>query len=132
MCSGSWWVAALCSKFSTLSAPASSRRYAMSARLSRTEPGILRFFQRFFLFFVFGPPLPEWFFARFPFQDAARAFDCRAGDRLEQDSFRRRLHDGLCAVLNFKLPPNPSWNDHLALNRERNRFYFGCIRHASK
>src|SRR5439155_22565445 len=132
MCSGSWPAAALCSKFSTLSAPASSRKYAMSAKLSRTESAILGFFQRFFLFFVFRPQLPKWPFARFTFQNAPRAFDRRAGDRPEQDSLRRGLTDCLCAILDFKLLADSAWNDHLALHGERNCLCFGCVRHDFK
>src|SRR6478752_4247412 len=113
MCNGSCRVAALCSKLSTLSAPASSRRYAMSAKLSRTEPGIPGFFQCFFFFLIFRPPLPEWLFARFPLQNAAGAFDGRASDRLEQDSLRRRLHDCFRAVFDFKFPADPPRNDNL-------------------
>src|SRR5262249_38031049 len=118
MCSGSWRVAALCSKFSTLSAPASSRRYAMSAKLSRTEPGIPGFFQCFFFLLVFRPPLPEWLFAGFPLQNAASAFDGRASDRLEQDSLRCHLHNRFGAVFDFKFPADPPGNDNLAFDGE--------------
>jgi hypothetical protein len=52
----------------------SSRKYATSGKLSRTEPGIFRFFLRFLFFFVFRPPLAEWLFARGPFENSARAF----------------------------------------------------------
>src|SRR5262249_2673968 len=105
-------------KFSTLSAPASSRRYAMSAKLSRTEPGIPRFLELFFFLLVFRPPLAQWLFSRFPLQNAAGAFDGRASDRLEQDSLRRRLYHRLRGILDFKFPADPSGNDNLPFDGE--------------
>src|SRR6266446_5159375 len=104
----------------------------MRAKLSRTEPRILRFFERFLLFLVFCPPLSEWFFARFALQNTAGAFDRRGGDRLEQDSIRRCLDDCFRAVLDFKLPANPSRNDNLPFYGERDRFQSACIPHEVK
>src|SRR5437899_10415115 len=100
----------------------------MSAKLSRTEPGIPGFFQRFFFLLVISPPLPERLFARFPLQNAAGAFDGRASDRLEQDSLRRRLHDGFGAILDFKFAADPPGNDYLPFDCEWNGFRLGCIR----
>src|SRR5437867_13150165 len=91
----------------------------MSAKLSSTEPGISRFFQRFFVFLVFSPPLPQWLFSGFLLENPAGTGDRRGSNWLQQNSFWSRLDNGFCPILYLELLANPPRYHHLALGRER-------------
>src|SRR6266436_9821221 len=101
MCRGASFRPAVTSKFSTASAPCSSRKYAISAKLSSTLAG-MTFLQFLFLFCVRRPFFREGLVAGFPLYDSAPLPDQGGGDRLQEDTFRGGLHDCFGAVLNIK------------------------------
>jgi hypothetical protein len=67
------------------------------------------------LFLVLGPLVGKRLIARFRLENAAPAPDERSGYRLQQNPFRCGLNDGLGAVFDVELLPQPRGDDDLAL-----------------
>jgi hypothetical protein len=77
-----------------------------------------RFFQSLFFLLVFSPPSPERFFARLPFEQAARPPDRRGRERLEDDVVVLFVNDSASSLTDFEILSQPLWNDHLPFRRE--------------
>src|SRR5712671_5888442 len=105
MCIGSSRRPARSSSAATFSSPASPRRNASSAKLSRTTRAalILRFLQCFLFRRVLGPLLGERLAPRPAFEDATQTSDRVFRHWLEQDPLRRGLHNGARAILDVEL-----------------------------
>src|SRR2546423_1145595 len=129
MCNGESFFPAATSRFSTVSAPGSSRKYAMRAKLSRTLPG-MAFLEFLLLLLMLGPFLCERFFAWLSLEDSAPAPDERRRHRLEQNSFIGGNHHRFSPGLNIKFLAQTPRNDHLAFHREINHFRFRFVNHA--
>src|SRR6266496_204648 len=103
----------------------------MSAKLSSTLAG-MALLQFPLLLFVLGPFLGQRFIPRLALENAAPLFDQRGGDGFQENPLRRVLNHSFCPVLNVKLFPQPSGNDHLAFCCEPNSVRFYCRTHVSK
>src|SRR5439155_10987031 len=130
MCSGASFLPAVTSRFSIVSAPGSSRKYAMSAKLSSTLPG-MALLQLTLLFLVLGPFVGQRLLARLVLENAAPMLDERGGHRFQENPFRCRLNHGLRAVLNMELSPQPRGDDDLAFRREPDGISLCCCAHAA-
>src|SRR2546426_12189183 len=102
MCSGLSFLPATTRRFSTASAPGSSRKKAMSAKLSSTLAG-MALLQCLFLLRVLGPRFGERLAARLALEDAAPTLDERDSHGLEQNAIGRGLDNGFGAVFDVKL-----------------------------
>src|SRR5258706_12330295 len=112
MCSGLSFLLAATNRFSTVSAPGSSRKYAMSAKLSSTlaDMAILQFL---FFVLVFRPFLDQALAACLALDNPAPLFNEGGGHWLEQYAFGRCLNHRFCSILNMKLFAQPSRNHDL-------------------
>ncbi|HEV2453636.1 MAG TPA: hypothetical protein VGY98_05210, partial [Verrucomicrobiae bacterium] len=90
----------------------SSRKYAISAKLSRTLPG-MAILQLLLKLLVFRPFLGKSFLARLAFEDAAAPPDQGGRDRLNQYPLIRGLNHGSGALLDFEGGAKPTRNDDL-------------------
>src|SRR5438477_12920987 len=102
---------------STVSAPGSSSKKAMSAQLSRTLVAISQFA---LAFTIFGHRLEH----AFALQRTAQAANIGTRDWLEQNAFRRRDDRRLGSFFDLKLFAKLPRNYYLAFGSERHNFHF--------
>src|SRR5205809_7472114 len=103
----------------------------MSAKLSSTLAGmaLLKFP---FLLLLLGPFLGQRLVARLALDDSPPAPNERSSHRFEENSFRRRLNDCLCPVLDLELFAEAKRDHHLPFRREPDGLGFFSHIHRDK
>src|ERR1035438_779228 len=117
MRSGLSFLPAETSRPSIVSATGSSRKYAISAKLSSTLAG-MALLECPFLLLVLGPVLRQRLDSRPALDDGAPAPNERRSHRFEKDSLRCGLHHGLGPVLDVELFAQAKRDHDLPLRRE--------------
>src|SRR5712692_1554580 len=113
MCSGWSRSPAFSSRAATRSSPASPRRNASSAKLSRTVAAILALLQFFLLALVLGPFLGKGLLTRLALEDTTEPVDRVAGYRFEQNPLLGGGDDGAGAVLDMEELAQSKGDDYL-------------------